>query len=122
MIKLNRKERIVISGLSVVMLLPSLFVGYSSAIGWITGYLLGAVGVVIHILIVFKIKYIGQDQFLKFYYGGLLLRFLLLISLMILILILTKIEQISFTVSFIISYILHSVLEIILLNKELAKK
>lgn len=122
MLKLDKKEKITLSILTVLVLSPSLFVGYSSAIGWVSGYLLGAMGVVIHLLIVFKIKHIGHDHFFKFYYGGLFLRFLLLICLMIFILVLTKIEQISFTVSFIISYILHSVVEIILLNKELAKK
>jgi hypothetical protein len=122
MIKLDRKEKIILFILTVLMLSPSLFVGYNLAIGWVSGYVLGAAGVVLHLLIVFKIKHIGHSNFFRIYYGGLLLRFLILISLMIFILVLTKIDQISFTVSFIISYILHSVVEIILLNKELAKK
>jgi hypothetical protein len=102
MMRLDKKEKITLFILTVLMLFPSIFWGVDSAIGWLSGYLIGAAGVVIHLLIVFKIKHIGHEDFFKFYYTGLFLRFLVLISIMIFILVLTKIEQISFTVSFII--------------------
>ncbi len=85
---------------------------------WITGYLLGLLAVVVHLLSSLFTKNSSSKQFTNIYYVSLFLRFLIVLLLYSLILLLINFDEFSFTVSFIISYLFHSVNEVILLNRK----
>jgi hypothetical protein len=97
-----------------VLMLPT-----EEKIGWISGYTLGLLAVVIH-LVTSSITHETDKHFLRYYLISLLVRFLIVCILFVLILAVTKIHEFSFTVSFIISYIFHSVNEVIFLNHKLS--
>jgi len=105
-------------GFTLFLIVPVLFLGIE-IIAWLTGYLLGFFGVVLHLIFSHIVDRKGDDKFLTYFYAGIFIRFLVLITLIIVLLLLTNLDEFSFTVSFIISYIFHSVNEVILLNQKL---
>lgn len=91
-------------------------------LGIAAGYLLGVLSVGLHLLASFRVRKKSLDVFLKHYYRGLFVRFLIVFVLFVFLLVSLKIDKFSFTVSFIISYIFHSVIEMIFLSKRISKQ
>ena len=87
-------------------------------IGWTTGYMLGLLMVIIHLISSIYNKNSPKEEFKMVYLMSLALRFLIVCALFVLILVATKIDEFSFTVGFIISYLFHSVNEVIYLNRK----
>lgn len=87
-------------------------------IGWTTGYMLGLLMVIIHLISSIYNNNKPKEVFKKIYLISLALRFLIVCALFVLILAATKIDEFSFTVGFIISYLFHSVNEVIFLNRK----
>lgn len=87
-------------------------------IGWSTGYVLGLLMVIVHLISSIYNKNSAKEAFKKVYLISLSLRFLIVCALFVLILVSTKIDEFSFTVGFIISYLFHSVNEVIYLNRK----
>jgi hypothetical protein len=100
----------------VALLLPQ-----NALTGWITGYLLGFLAVLLHLAVVFYTQKLDDERFILTYFTGIATRFLIVLILFTGGLVIIKIDQISFTLSFIISYILHSVIEVIIVNKVIHK-
>jgi hypothetical protein len=100
----------------VALLLPQ-----NALTGWITGYVLGFLAVLLHLAVVFYTQKLDDERFILTYFTGITTRFLLVLILFTAGLVIIKIDQISFTLSFIISYILHSVIEVIIVNKIIHK-
>lgn len=107
-----------ILGFSVLSFTIAFLLTDDEKFAWITGYLLGLLAVVVHLLSSLFTKNSSSKQFTNIYYVSLLLRFLIVLLLYSLILLLINFDEFSFTVSFIISYIFHSVNEVILLNRK----
>lgn len=105
---------------ALLVLILILMLPFEEQIGWATGYFLGLLAVVIH-LVSASVNKNAEDNFMRIYFISLFVRFLIVCLLFILILTVTKINEFSFTVSFIISYIFHSINEVIFLNHKLSK-
>jgi hypothetical protein len=103
----------------VIFLLAGLVfpAGYYS--GWAMGYLLGLLAVILHYVMSLVTSRIDEQLFIKYFFTGLVIRFLIVLGLFFLLIISEKFDQLSFTVSFFISYIFHSVIDTILLNKKI---
>jgi drug/metabolite transporter (DMT)-like permease len=101
----------------VFLLLPA-----HASTGLAMGYLLGFLAVALHYIMSLFTKKISDQYFMWYYFGGLFLRFLIVLGLFLLLIISGKFDQLSFTVSFLISYIFHSVIDMILLNKKLTNQ
>jgi len=86
---------------------------------WLTGYFIGVLTVILHLLFSHISDQVSQDKFITYFHAGLFIRFLAVIALFIILLLVTNLDEFSFTVSFIISYIFHSVNEVIFLNQKL---
>lgn len=100
--------------ISLAFILPSEMTG-----GWIAGYLLGLLAVLLHFVASVFTGNATEDRFFRLFYFSLIIRFLLILALFIILVFSEKFEQLSFTVGFLISYIFHSVNDVILLNKKL---
>ena len=87
--------------------------------GWIMGYFLGLLAVLLHYGFSLFTRRVDDAKFAKFFLTGLVLRFVIILTLFVLIILSEKFDQFSFTVGFLISYIFHSVNDVILLNKKL---
>ena len=87
-------------------------------IGWTTGYMLGLLMVIIHLMMSIYNKNSPKEKFNKVYLINLALRFLIVCAFFVLILIATNIDEFTFTVGFVISYLFHSVNEVIFLNRK----
>ncbi|HLR90751.1 MAG TPA: hypothetical protein VK040_07315 [Balneolaceae bacterium] len=87
-------------------------------IGWTTGYMLGLLMVIIHLIMSIYNKNSPKEKFNKVYLINLALRFLIVCAFFVLILIATNIDEFTFTVGFVISYLFHSVNEVIFLNRK----
>ncbi|NBC28205.1 MAG: hypothetical protein GVY08_15185 [Bacteroidetes bacterium] len=98
-----------------------IFPGVESA-GWIAGYAVGLMAIVLHFLQYHVSKRLGNDDFFSLYGPMVLMRLFVILCVFIGLLIWQKFDQFSFTVSFLISYIYHSVINIYLINKELTKR
>lgn len=116
-----KKELIAGGILFLCTLILLLILPYKYASGWIIGYLLGLLAVLLHLFVVLFTRKFDDESFIYRYYIGIALRFLIVLALFITLFVITKIDQIAFTISFIISYIPHSVIEIILINKLIDK-
>lgn len=90
-----------------------------STAGWIAGYFLGLLAVLMHYGFSLFTRRVNDAQFAQVFLAGLLLRFLIILSLFLILILSEKFDQFSFTVGFLISYIFHSVNDVILLNKKL---
>jgi len=112
------KKELIGTGLSLALAgIVALLLPQNALSGWITGYLLGFLAVLLHLAVVYFLQKLDDERFLFTYYISIATRFLLVLILFMAGLVIIKIDQISFTLSFIISYILHSVIEIIIVNK-----
>ena len=100
-------------------LASAFFIPEGSAAGWITGYFLGLLAVLLHYGFSLLTSSVDDDKFAKVFLGGLVLRFLIVLSIFVILILSEKFDQLSFTVGFLISYIFHSVNDVILLNKKL---
>lgn len=98
------------------------FLPEGTGLSWGAGYLLGVVTIALHLMLTLLVKNINDEAFFRFYFLGMVLRFVLVLVLYVAIIISGKFDQIIFTVSFIISYLFHSVIEIILINKKLTNR
>lgn len=96
------------------LILPSHALG-----GLAAGYFLGLLAVLLHFGMSVLSRYISDELFLRYFFTGLVVRFVTVLALFLLFIILEKFDQLSFTVSFLISYIFHSVIDTILLNQKL---
>lgn len=103
--------------LSVIIFLPG-----DAQIGWVVGYSLGLLAIILHYGMSLLTKQIDDQLFVRYFFVGLAVRFITILALFILLIISEKFDQISFTVSFLISYIFHSVIDTILLNKKLTDR
>jgi drug/metabolite transporter (DMT)-like permease len=101
----------------VFLLLPS-----QASSGLVAGYLLGFLAVVLHYVMSLFTNKISDQYFMWYYFGGLFVRFLIVLGLFLLLIISGKFDHLSFTVSFLISYIFHSVIDVILLNEKLTNQ
>lgn len=117
-----RTEWLTVILAGVASLILSLAVPSIDVVGWISGYLLGLLAMVVHLVMYLLFRDADWKKFLAYYYLVFFLRLLLILALFFLVLAVTNIEQISFTLSFIISYILHSVIDIILIHKTSTKR
>ena len=90
-----------------------------SAAGWVAGYFLGLLAVLMHYGFSLFTRRVDDAQFTLVFLAGLVLRFLIILSLFLVLILTEKFDQFSFTVGFLISYIFHSVNDVILLNKKL---
>lgn len=102
---------------SILLFLPSHAIS-----GWVAGYLLGFLAVVLHFVMSLFTKKIDDQYFMWYFFGGLFVRFLIILGLFLLLIISGKFDHLSFTVSFLISYIFHSIIDIIQLNKKLTNQ
>ncbi len=107
---------------TLLFLLTLVFLPEQKTAGWLVGYGLGLITILLHFIAAKAFSGLSDNNFFGIYFLSIGLRFLLVLALFILIIIFGKIDQISFTVSFIISYIFHSVIEIILINKKLTNR
>lgn len=103
----------------LIFLSVSLLFRQIDILSWLTGYFIGVLAVILHLLFSHIGNQVSQDKFITYYYAGLFIRFLAVIVLFIILLLVTNLDEFSFTVSFIISYIFHSVNEVIFLNEKL---
>jgi hypothetical protein len=87
--------------------------------GWIAGYLLGLLAVLLHFAASVFTGKSSDDRFFRIFFLSLVIRFLLILVLFVILVLSEKFEQLSFTVGFLISYIFHSVNDVILLNNKL---
>jgi len=101
----------------VFLLLPS-----HASSGLVAGYILGFLAVVLHYVMSFFSKNISDQYFMWYYFGGLFVRFLIVLGLFLILIISGKFDHLSFTVSFLISYLFHSVIDMILLNEKLTNQ
>ena len=106
----------------VIFLLVTIFLPVHAQAGWVAGYSLGLLAVVLHYGMSLLTKQIDDELFVRYFFVGLAVRFITILALFILLIISEKFDQISFTVSFLISYIFHSVIDTILLNKKLTDR
>lgn len=90
--------------------------------GVLAGYGLGLLAVILHFVMSFFTRNMDNDSFFQLFFGGLMVRFLLILGLFIVLIISEKFDQLSFTVSFLISYIFHSVIDMIFLNDQLTNQ
>lgn len=95
------------------------FLPEGSAAGWIVGYFLGLLAVVLHYGFSLFTRKVDDTKFARVFLTGLVLRFVTILTLFVLVILSEKFDQFSFTVGFLISYIFHSVNDVILLNKKL---
>lgn len=102
---------------SALILLTFFVIPLSSFWALLLGYMLSFLFVASNFFVIRQIDTEGQKKFLKYFFGSLVARFVLVLTAFALVLVAIKIDQILFTVSFIISYILHSVIEVIFINK-----
>ncbi|PWN06248.1 hypothetical protein [Rhodohalobacter mucosus] len=100
-------------------LITALFLPEGTVAGWIAGYILGLLAVIMHYLFSLFTRKVDDAHFAPVFLAGLLLRFLIVLSLFLVLILTEKFDQFSFTVGFLISYIFHSVNDVILLNKKL---
>lgn len=100
-------------------LISAFFFPEGSSAGWIAGYFLGLLAVLMHYGFSLFTRRVDDAQFAPVFLAGLLLRFLMILSLFLILILSEKFDQFSFTVGFLISYIFHSVNDVILLNKKL---
>ncbi len=105
-----------------LFLIVALFLPDGTGLSWGVGYLLGVATIALHLILTLLVKNINDEAFFRFYFLGMVLRFVLVLVLYVAIIISGKFDQIIFTVSFIISYLFHSVIEIILINKKLTNR
>lgn len=106
----------------VAFLLVTIFLPVHAQTGWMAGYSLGLLAVVLHYAMSLLTKHIDDELFVRYFFVGLAVRFITILGLFVLLIISEKFDQISFTVSFLISYIFHSVIDTILLNKKLTDR
>ena len=104
---------------AIFFLITSLVLPIHAHGGLAAGYFLGLLAVILHFGMSLLSRYISDELFLRYFFTGLVVRFVTILALFLLIIILEKFVQLSFTVSFLISYIFHSVIDTILLNQKL---
>jgi drug/metabolite transporter (DMT)-like permease len=111
-----------IAGFAALFFVILLFLPSQAVSGWVAGYLLGFLAVVLHFAMSLFTKKIDDQYFMWYFFGGLFVRFLIILGLFLLFIISGKFDHLSFTVSFLISYIFHSVIDMIQLNKKLTNQ
>ena len=107
---------------AVLHLTSSFLLPEGMSAGWIAGYFLGLLAVILHYFFSIFTQRSDDVHFAKVFLAGLIVRFLIVIALFLLLLLSEKFDQFSFTVAFLISYIFHSVNDVILLNKKLTNR
>lgn len=110
------------AGLVFFYLIVGIFLPEEIRNGWMAGYGLGLLAIILHFANSFFLKGRNDKQFFLFYILAMLVRLGVVLAIFIRLLLMEKFDQFSFTVSFLISYICHSVINIILLNKELTNR
>lgn len=90
--------------------------------GWFAGYALGLLAIALHFVMSSFAGRLEGDRFFQFFFGGVAVRFMIILGLFVILIISGKFDQLGFTVSFLISYIFHSVIDMILLNDELTNQ
>lgn len=106
----------------IIIVVLSPFFGLAELKAMFTGFLLSFLFVFSSIYLIAKFWKSDGDVFIKIYFIGLFIRFVIVLAGFVIILIFTKNPQILFTVSFIISYLFQSVTEYIFINQFLQKE
>ncbi|MDX1590572.1 MAG: hypothetical protein R3283_01335 [Balneolaceae bacterium] len=104
---------------AILHLSSAFFLPQNLTSGWLAGYFLGLLAVVLHYGFSIFAQRADDARFAKIFLAGLLIRFLIILTLFVFLLLSENFDQFGFTVAFLISYIFHSVNDVILLNKKL---